>query len=182
MQTIFSKNINNKLNYLGIYQLIGGVLGLMLTIWLLTQVGQMTTLIALLFLLAFVLYAFSICCGVLLLGTQYSVGLKLSMLNQVLQIGSFQFLGYAYLYISGCFLNLGIGYSVGNSASGLKMGFDFGLMSKWQLSIASQNHSFALYVNLVAIYLIYFIDKLRGAIKTENEGIVDEPIEYEPMP
>jgi hypothetical protein len=182
MQTLFSKNINNKLNFLGVYQILGGVLGLMLTIWLLTRVAQMTALIALLFLLAFVLYALSTCCGILLLGRQYSVGLKLSILNQVLQIGSFQFLGYAFLYISGCFLNLGIGYGVGNLASGLKMGFDFGLMSKWQLSIASHNHSFALYVNLVAIYLIYFIDKLRGSIKAENEGMVEGPIEYESVP
>jgi hypothetical protein len=162
-----SKKSKLRLNLLGWYQILGGISGLSLTIWLLTQTRQFNALVVILFLLALTLYGFSVCCGILLFGHRYKAGLKLSIVNQVLQVVSFAFIGYAYLYSSGAAINLGVAYS---SSEPLRAGFnfDFGLMSKWQFSIAADDHSFRLTFNVLAIYLVYFIDKLSRTIEGEK--------------
>jgi hypothetical protein len=104
------------------------------------------------------------------LGTQYSRGLSLSILNQVPQIVSFAFIGYAYQYNAGAAVELALSYGSGTVSSGLNFGVDFGMMSKWLFSIASDDLSFKLSVNFLAVYLICFIDKLRGALRHEGKS------------
>jgi hypothetical protein len=162
-----SKKSKLRLSLLGWYQIFGSISGLLLTMWLLTQTRQLNSLVVLLFLLAFTLYGFSASCGIFLLGPRYKLGLKLSLLNQVVQIVSFAFIGYSYLYTSGAAINCGIGYS-GNGPLAAGFNFDFQLMSKWQFSVASSDHSFRLTFNVLAIYMVYFIDKLSGTINSEK--------------
>jgi hypothetical protein len=163
-----SKQRKTRLELLGWYQIVGGIAGVLVTLWILSKTEQITWVIALLFLLAFALYSFSIYCGKLLLGAQYSRGLSLSILNQVPQIVSFAFIGYAYQYNAGAAVELALSYGSGTVSSGLNFGVDFGMMPKWLFSIASDDLSFKLSVNLLAIYLIYFIDKLREALLHEK--------------
>ena len=166
MQSSPSSRSKLKLKIFGWYQIIGGIVGLLITIWLLAHTGQINGLLLLFILIAFGLYGFSIYCGRLLLTDNYSRGLGLSVINQVLQIIHFAMLGYAYQYASGLMFELGMGIN-----HGLKFNFNFALNSIWQLSIGTNNRSFLLAINLVAIYWLYFIEKLRIAIKQEQANI-----------
>ncbi|WP_448701831.1 hypothetical protein ACFGVR_06210 [Mucilaginibacter sp. AW1-3] len=164
MQDKLSRGTTIRLKILGWYQIIGGIAGLILTIWLLVRTETITGLIALLFLTAFGLYVFSIYCGKLLLGNGYNKGLSLSNVNQALQIVNFLFLGYGFMYISGVMLIGSIKYG-----GGFSMGFNFGFNSIWQFSIHSDDRSFALGVNFVAIYLLFFVANLRERIAGDKQ-------------
>jgi hypothetical protein len=94
MSDLFSKSIATKLRVLGWYQIIGGVIGVLLTLWLFVKMQTLSGLVILLFIIAFGLYGLSITAGKKLLGAQYKLGLRLSIINQVLQIVGFLFLGY----------------------------------------------------------------------------------------
>jgi len=163
MQSFLSSRSKLKLKIFGWYQIIGGIAGLLITIWVLAHTGQINGLILSLILVAFGLYGFSIYCGRLLLTDNYFRGLSLSIINQALQIIHFAMLGYAYQYASGVMFELGM---VANH--GLKLNFNFTLNSVWQLSIGTTEKPFILAVNLVAIYWLYYIEKLRMAIKQEH--------------
>jgi uncharacterized membrane protein len=172
MQSFLSSRSKLKLKIFGWYQIIGGIAGLLITIWLLAHTGQINGLVLLLILVAFGLYGFSIYCGRLLLTDNYSRGLSLSIINQALQIIHFAMLGYAYQYSSGLMFELGMGVN-----QGLKFNFNFALNSIWQLSIGTNDRSFTLAINLVAIYWLYFIEKLRIAIKQEQANM--EELQYD---
>lgn len=163
MQSRLSPKSKSKLKLFGWYQIIGGVAGLLITVWILAHTQQLNGLVLILFLIAFGLYGFSTYCGRLLLNDNYLKGLNLSVINQALQILHFAMLGYAFLYIAG--LKLEIGLSTGHV--GIQFNFDFGLLSTWQLSVNSEDRSFILAVNLVAIYWLYYIEKLKIALNKE---------------
>src|SRR3954468_13725250 len=101
------KGIIKKLRALAIYQIIGGVLGLIITIWAVIEYATFTPFIILLFAIAFVLYIFSLLSG-WLLWNQYTAGIQCSLINQYLQIIQFTIGGWAYTYVSGGYFSLGV--------------------------------------------------------------------------
>jgi len=165
MTNEISKAIKIGLKTLGWYQIIGGIMGLLLTIYLLAKTGGITGVAMLLYLAAIGLYVFSIYSGRLLLGKRYETGLSFTIVNQLLQIFNFLVLGYGYFYISGAFL---MGAISVNHTDGFKMGLDFGLTSKWRLDWNSDDTSFELGVNFLAVYLSYFAYNLRKKISQRN--------------
>jgi len=167
MYNFLSKSVATKLKVLGWYQIAGGAIGVLLTIWLLAHTQTINGLLILLFMVAFCLYGLSIIAGKKLLGSQYNSGLTLSMINQFLQVFSFLFLGYGFMYVSGMALSGSIRYNVSEVGEGLKLGFDFGLFSKWNFNINSDNRSFDFTVNFLAIYLLYYTYRLRQETQSE---------------
>jgi hypothetical protein len=141
----------------------GGITGLLLTVWLIAHTVQITGLILLILLFATGLYSFSIYCGHLLMTNKYLKAFKLSLINQAIQILQFAMLGYAFWYASGLMFTLGM--KVNN---GFTFTFDFGLFSTYQISLATIETEFKLAINLVAIYVIYFILNLRSTIVQEK--------------
>jgi hypothetical protein len=164
MPPYLSLKSKRKIKIFGWYQLIGGVVGLLLTIWLLARAGQMTGILTLLFLVAFGLYIFSCYCGWLLVKNNFIKGLNLSVVNQALQVLHFAMFGYAYSFSSGLLFSIGMGIK-----QGLVFNFDAELTSTWQLSVGTNSTSFILAINLVAIYFLYFIEKLKTAIQQESK-------------
>jgi hypothetical protein len=71
------------------------------------------------------------------------------------------------MYVSGMVLSASISYNVGENGNGFKLGFDLGIFSKWNIDINSDNRSFNFSVNFLAIYLLYFIYRLRQKIYDE---------------
>lgn len=173
MSKKLSKAVNIRLKILCWYQIFGGVTGLLLAIWLLAHTNIINGLALILYITAFALYSFSLYTGKLLLGDHYEKGLKLSIVNQSLQIGGFLILGFGYLYIAGIMLVGNIGYYVGDSGNGFNIGFNFGFTSKWRFDIASSDHSFSLSINFVAIYLTWFSYKLLYRTKNENVAEIE---------
>ena len=164
MQPFISSKSKIKLKILGWYQIVGGIIGILMTVWLLAHTGQINGLMLLLLLIAFGLYGFSIYCGRLLF-KDYAQGLKLSVINQAIQIIHFAMLGYAYQYISGLMFEIGLSKKPGFN---LIFNFNFALSSTWQLSVGTSDRSFILAINLMAIGWLYYIEKLKITLKTEQ--------------
>src|SRR4051794_7907039 len=101
------KNKGTKLKVLGYYQIVGGIAGLAITIYLIAQTATITGLILLLYLIALGLYSFSIYCGTQVLKSKKH-SLNISLINQYLQLISFAILGYGFKYISGLLLSVGV--------------------------------------------------------------------------
>jgi hypothetical protein len=155
-----------KLKVLGWYQVIGGVMGVLLTLWLLLYAGKSMGLLALLYVVAFGLYAYSSHCGRLLLAGDYVKGLKLSLINQAVQIISFSAFGYGFMYISGVMLAGEVGKTPGTA--GYNMGFHFFPFSQWMLFLNTNYKPMEISVNFVAIFLVYFSYKLNKTIMAEK--------------
>jgi hypothetical protein len=176
MSSFLSKKSKIKLKILAWYQIIGGIMGLLITFWLLAHTEQINGLILIIFLIAFGLYGFSTYSGYMLFKYKYLFGLKLSVINQALQILGFAMFGYAFLYVSGMFL-----FTEMKIEDGFKLGLRYYFGSQWQISFASEDKPFFLGVNWVPIFFIYFISKLRETIEREKT-IFDENQIAELMP
>lgn len=163
MQLFLSKKSKLKLQVFGWYQIIGGIFGVLLTFYLLAHTEQITGLVIILYLIAFGLYSFSIYCGRLLLTDSHLKGLNLSIINQAFQIINFILFGYGFMYVSGMMILAGV-----KAEDGFKIAFNFSLTSTWHLYFASEDKSMELGINFLAIYLVYFTDKLRTTIKSEK--------------
>src|SRR5262245_46671187 len=108
MNTILSQDLKSKIKGLAYYQILGGTIGIGLTVWLIATTGTVSGPLMLIFLLAIGLFDFSIYCGLQLLKDNYKIALRLSTINQVVQTISFALPGYAYLFASGLLLSVGI--------------------------------------------------------------------------
>ena len=156
------KKTITKLKVLAIYQVIGGILGLGLTGWIMGKEQMMSVFLFFIFLIPTALYSYSIYCGRLLLKKK-DIGIRHSLINQFLQLISFAISGYAFQYVSGIYLSIGFSYT---EIFNLK--FDFGLASVWQISIGTDTPTFLINLNLVALFLIVFINKVKKKIKEES--------------
>jgi hypothetical protein len=161
MDIILSKDAISKFKALGIYQVAGGVVGLALTFWVISGLSSLPTLSAIIFLAAIGLYGYSCYCGTLLLQKKIS-GLNHSLLNQYLQLVNFAIAGFIYQYISGVLFSIGLEFKIS-----LGFGFNLGI-SSWQLIVNDDKNFFALNLNLVAFFLITYIEKLKKKINKEQ--------------
>lgn len=150
--------IKTQLKQLAYYQNAGGIIGLIMVIWLIAQTTTITGLIILIFILAGGLYSFSIYCGRLLLKGDYDLGLKLSTINQALQIFSFALFGFAFRFVAGLYIGIGIDYT-----NDFNIKFLFSL-SDFQISINRDKELITLGFNFLAIFLIQYIMRIKDGI------------------
>ena len=170
------KNKDTKLKVLGYYQLIGGIAGLALTFYLITQTATITGLILILYLIALGLYSFSIYCGVQVLKNKKH-SLHISLINQYLQLISFAMLGYGFKYVSGLLLSVGV-----DLTNSLDMNFNMGIMSSWEMNWNTNTDKIQLNLNLVALFFIIFIYKLKNSPSMNNPELINgdkiEPAQF----
>ncbi|NVO84076.1 hypothetical protein [Hymenobacter terrestris] len=152
-------DIQTKIKRLAYYQIFGGVIGIILIIWLIAQTVTITGILILIFIFAAGLYSFSIYCGNHLLKEETEIGLKLSIINQALQVINFSVSGFAFKFVAGLALIASIDYT-----DDFKFTFNFSL-SESQFTINSEEEFIIMGFNMVAIYLVYFIDKLQQEIE-----------------
>jgi hypothetical protein len=172
MKDEVSKNIQTKLTALAYYQIIGGVIGLGLLFWLIFNLTTFSSLLLLVLVPGFFLFLFSILSGILLIKKK-NTALQLSLINQYLQLFSFSYLGYAYMYSSGFYFSIGL--DITNSMTFL---FNFGV-SSWTLNINTDTPTIAVNLNLIALYLIIVLMKLKKQLQFEE---VKKEIENLPSP
>lgn len=156
-----------KLKYIGWYQILGGLLGNGLIIWtiLTNQVlsnGQVLAILG-----AILLFSFSIYSGILL-SKYMKGGIKLSLIDQLLQIINFSLLGYSYSYFSG--LNFSVGVDYTNDLL-LKAEYTF---SGFRFSTNEGEEQICLLINIVPIIIIGMLNKLNSETEElqEQESIV----------
>ena len=165
MNNKFSKIINRKLTILAYYEIAGGVAGLVVMLYLLSQLGARTGMLLLLLLFVASIYPFSIYCDKKILKGDIKLALSLSIIVQGLQIVSFSLLGYAYRFVSG------IGFLIGfEFFDGFNFRFNFQI-SNFKINYASDDNIVSLMVNVVAVYLIQYIIEIQEDIK-EHELIL----------
>lgn len=160
--------MKTKLKGLSIYQIGGGIIGIGLTINLIVSLSSIAGILFLLFFVAFVLFGYSIFCGIILL-KEPKKGLYHSKINQILQVIQVIAFGYAYQYVSG--INLSVGLDLTESLN-FKANFSF---SAWQLNFNTNDPTCIVNLNLVAPFLIIWIDKAKAVIhKDEVEKQLNE--------
>lgn len=141
------RNTNVTLKLISWLQIIGGVTGLGLIGKLLLQTGTVNGPLLLIFIVGLSLFIFSLYSGKrLLLDIDKVDSIKLSLLNQLLQLFHWSLLGYGFSYSSGASLLLGF--------RGLSIDFNFSLIvSSFYMFINSDNEYFVK-VNIVALFAI----------------------------
>ncbi|SRR5260221_608688 len=161
MKNNLSKRIQSQFNILGIYQIGGGIIGLGLVVWLSSGLRAITLLLVIILLVAIALYSYSIYCGILLLRKNI-FGVRLSLVNQFLQLFSLSIFGFTFQYTSGAFFS--VGFDLTNS---FLFTFNLGI-SQWQLTINDNKELLIVNFNIVALFLILFIERLRKEIQKEQ--------------
>lgn len=150
---------------LALYQLLGGLLGLFFLLRMVPQLSSPAASTWAGLMLAAALYTFSVLCGFLLLNSRRS-SFTLSLVNQVLQVFSFGFGGLAYNYVAGLKVGLGLEFLAN-------------WVVKFKLSLSSFNFSLGagtgisfVTVNLLALVLLYLLEKSRDEASTKNHEAV----------
>jgi hypothetical protein len=176
----YSQDIIGKVKALGIYQVVGGVVGIAFILWLLSRVSVLSNfLVLLIFGFAFVFYFYSIYCGIQCF-KNVKKALVHSRINQLLQVLGFSMFGYAYQYVSGVSLQLGVDLS-----DSFAFKFNIGI-STWQITINSGDSTMLVNINLVAVWLVVFIEALLNRINKADKleqvsklGQAEQPVRVE---
>jgi hypothetical protein len=154
------KNIPASHIIIGIYQLAGGILGIAVVVKIFhAEYEAINTVLSLLLLWVAVLYSYSIYCGVQLISGN-AKGLNHTQINQYLQVISIFITGFAFQYYSGIYLALGIYLS-----HPIHFNMNWGL-STFQMNLVGKSEYIIFNLNLVALGLILYTDKL---IRKEKE-------------
>lgn len=147
-----SRNIQVKA--IAIYQILGGVIGIALLVLVMFGGEFTVTQEVLRFsILAGLLYIFSILCGRMLFRNPRK-GLRLSLVNQVLQVVYFSIGAWAFQYVAG--LRIGVGVDM---VGGWIFKFRLAL-SSFHFSAGSDLGQKFVGVNLVALFLIFWLERL----------------------
>lgn len=145
---------NNQIKAIAIYQILGGVIGIALLVLVMFGGEVTVTQEVLRFsILAGLLYIFSILCGRMLFRNPRK-GLRLSLVNQVLQVIYFSIGAWAFQYVAG--LRIGVGIDM---VGGWIFKFRLAL-SSFHFSAGSDLGQKFVGVNLVALFLIFWLERL----------------------
>lgn len=158
------EKITHKIKYLGFYQLIGGIIGILNTIRLIPNFTQINGGIFLLILAIFLLYSFSIYCGYLLIKKQNIQGLNLSVYNQLIQVIGFGVLGYAFHFTAGIYGGIKLNLTNDTIAT-----FMFG-QSMARIDINNLNGLTEISINFIAIILLNLIFNLKSQVEKIAEA------------
>ncbi len=148
-------------NALAAWQIFGGFLGIGLAIRIMPGLKGLSGTGSGMVFLAAVFYLFSVACGIILFKNRKS-GLNLSLLNQVLQVLNFAIGSYAYNYVAGFKIGFGIDFMSGWL---LKLNLS---VSSFRLILNSPTGSFFMGLNLLALVLVYVIERLKE-VQAKNE-------------
>lgn len=168
------KSTHTTLLVLGIYQVIGAVLGYYVIASVLLHTGEINGALLLIFLIAIGLYSLSLKAGSLLIRKEYKRGLVFSLVTQILQIISIGVGGYNYSFCSGSRLAAGF-----NFTDGFLFKFDLALTSRFNLSWNNGEELF-FFVNLLAVFLVYIISDIYDEMFKKKQTVREPEIEDAP--
>lgn len=162
MDKYLSKETRSSIFKLGVYQIIGGAIGLLLVLWTIINTQDVNLLTVFLFLLMLSFFSYSVYCGVLCTTAREGC-LTHSLINQALQVASVAAVGCAYQYAAGLYLNMGV-----NLSEGFHLDFGMGF-SSLNLKINTAPETLKADVNLVAIGLLVWIDQTIRIVTIEKQ-------------
>jgi hypothetical protein len=158
-----NKNINKKIDWIGYYQIGGGILGVVFLLDIITSNLDRVNIQFLYYLLPLTFFSFSAYSGYALIKRKTN-GVLLTKINQYLQLPQIGILGFSFQYVAGLFLGLGI--------SGLvDIGFNFNL-ADFTFSLSSSPNEIIFMINLVPIILLNRLEKYNTKLK-KNKKIIE---------
>jgi hypothetical protein len=170
MKGLISRETQSRVKALGIYQIIGGAIGILLICLGINRNTALTGIAILIYSIIFLFFAFSVLCGVLCLAVNKSC-LRFSLINQILQVVGFAMMGIIFHYVAGFYVTVGV-----NLTNSIEFRFGAGI-STFQLYINTSNNILELHFNLIAIGLVYWISKLLKTIK--KEILINKSFQFE---
>lgn len=156
------KRLKKYINFLEIYQIIGGLVGLLITIYLLltSDLHKYNSIIGYITLITpFLFFGFCIYSGVLLNSKKYALGLKLVFISFLFQLIEFEIFGLFYSSING----LGIKIRL-DLTKDVFFGFDY-QPSHFLFQTSLNLEVFIIKINLIAIFMLFFIYNIYNALK-----------------
>lgn len=157
-----SKDLENDLLKLGIYQLAGGGIGLLIGIWAVWTAAPFRIEYLFPLFVIMVSFGYSIFCGLLCLKFSKSC-FRHSLINQMLQLVHFVIYGFGLQYASGFFISLGV-----DLADDIK--FDFGVgLSKVQINLNAGAELFNFKINIISLGIIIWISQVLHQLKVESQ-------------
>ncbi|HTE25496.1 hypothetical protein [Flavitalea sp.] len=148
-------------NWLGIYQLIGGILGVYYLSVFTLQVQEFTSTLLVLIGLGFIMFLFSVYCGISIFKKETN-SLKCSLINQYLQLFVISGPGIAFQYVAGVSVLFGF-----NITDQFRIYLDASL-SAWSISIGTNMSDRLIAVNLIAIGLVFLLHYILNDINREK--------------
>ena len=155
--------INSDILKIGWYQIIGGGIGELFVLYSLFSPMQISRLEVLSSVFTLLLFGYSIFCGILCIKHKENA-LTYSFVNQILQLISFAFLGFAFTYVAGFYISVGFDFS------NILAKFNFGF-STFGFNINREYDRTEIYFNLVALGVLFWINKLSRKIEAEKANI-----------
>lgn len=159
---MIDKRLEKKINFIEIYQIIGGIIGFLFTLYLLftTDLSKYQNGIGYLSMLTpFLFFGFCIYSGILLNKKNYVQGLKLVFISLLMQLIAFDIFGLFYSAINGIGINLTL-----NLTNDVIAGFDF-YPSQFLLALNSNSAIFIVKINLVTIAMLFYTAEIFQKIK-----------------
>lgn len=144
----------NLLSGIAFYQIVGGAIGISLAIRLGLKMENEAGSSLLAVLLACCLYSFSVLCGILLLRNARK-HLTLSIINQALQVLSLGMGSFAYNYVAGIKIGLGLIF-MESWVINFKL-----TLSSFQFIVNTDSSSHYITLNLLALLLLYLLERSK---------------------
>ena len=147
---------------IGYYQIIGGIIGILMVVFVLFKINPTHSIIAFTFIVAILAFLFSIVCGVYLLKRNSDKAVIIaSIINQLLQIPTFITSAFTYKFISGMGITLGWTFNSGHINLSANIS---NFLIEWG---PNSSASFYLGVNLVAIFLVVLMFSFLTVAESE---------------
>ncbi len=161
MQNYLLEEYYFKLKLIGIYQFIGGFIGLGLIMWTITMIWPLNLLLVFYLSVLIGFFLFSMACGIGL-WKRKSRAIDASIILQFLQIFSFTILGCSFRLISGIGVLCDISFSKNIS-------FDIQLeYPVARLNLFVDHNLFIFDINVVAIFLVIVFINIKKKIYQEK--------------
>ncbi len=159
---MIDKRLLKKINFIEIYQIIGGFIGLLFMSYMfittkLTGIIKWVDYFSIV--IPFLFFGFCIYSGIQLNKKNYFQGLKLVLISLLMQLVAFDVFGLFYSAINGIGINLTL-----NLTNDVIAGFDF-YPSQFLLALNSNNDIFIIKINFVAIAMLFYTSKVLNKIK-----------------
>ncbi len=153
---------DNRVFFLGVYQIASGIYGAIQTALLLSGISSRPFAINLLLLLGVGLFLFSFYCGYLLIKRRILEGLNLTTYCLMLQVFTIYIVGYKFSFVSGFYLSLYL-----DLTSDVLLGFNLNF-SSLAIGQSGSEETIFISVNLVSIFLLSVIGKIKERIAAKS--------------
>lgn len=161
MDKLISKDTESDFTKLGLYQVVGGAIGILFFLWSIRGMSSVSGIAIAIYLIFLIFYVYSIISGILCLKTSKHA-LQHSLINQLLQVIGFALMGLAFKYIAGFYFTIGF-----DLTESINVTFGIGL-SKFDFNFNNEYDRLEIDINIVALLLIFWIDHLMKRVKDEK--------------